>query len=211
MVSCWYCNSEVPEASQYCPSCGHSQSDRSSSPLYGGVDPVTGIWNSQFINALIGPEATRAIRYHRPLSVLVVELDHAEHVHKELGRIQLEGLLREIAERLGHAIRDTDTVAFLDAEGPPHYAIVLPETDEQGATLAADKIRRAIASHDFATTGSWRRITLSCGGATISVLARPHEEAGLMNRREYTGNLLREAYQALESGRSAGTNRTSVG
>jgi len=32
-----------------------------------------------------------------------------------------------------------------------------------------------------------------------------------MNRREYTGNLLREAYHALESGRSAGTNRTSVG
>jgi len=36
-------------------------------------------------------------------------------------------------------------------------------------------------------------------------------EAGLMSRREYTGNLLREAYQALEAGRSAGTNRTSVG
>ena len=36
-------------------------------------------------------------------------------------------------------------------------------------------------------------------------------EAGLMNRREYTGNLLREAYHALEYGRSSGTNRTSVG
>ena len=34
---------------------------------------------------------------------------------------------------------------------------------------------------------------------------------GLMNRREYTGNLVREAYQALETGRSGGTNRTSVG
>jgi hypothetical protein len=32
-----------------------------------------------------------------------------------------------------------------------------------------------------------------------------------MNRREYTGNLLRESYQALEAGRSGGTNRTSVG
>jgi hypothetical protein len=32
-----------------------------------------------------------------------------------------------------------------------------------------------------------------------------------MNRREYTGNLLREAFQALDTGRSAGTNRTSVG
>jgi diguanylate cyclase (GGDEF)-like protein len=211
MVSCWYCNSEVPESSQYCPSCGHSQSDRSSSPLFGVVDPVTGIWNSKFINALVGQEANRAVRYHRPLSVLVVELDHAEHVHKELGQIQLEGLLREITERLGLAVRDTDTVAFLDVEGPPHFAIVLPETDEHGATLAADKIRRAIASHDFSTGGNWQRITMSCGAATIGLMAPSHDEAGLMNRREYTGNLLREAYHALEAGRSAGTNRTSVG
>jgi hypothetical protein len=36
-------------------------------------------------------------------------------------------------------------------------------------------------------------------------------EAGLMIRREYTGNLLREAYHALEGGRSSGTNRTSIG
>ncbi len=211
MGACWYCNAELPDRAQYCPNCGHSQTDKTSSPLYGVVDPVTGIWNSQFINALVGQEANRAVRYHRPLSVLVVELDHAEHVHKELGHIQLEGLLREISERLGQAIRDTDTVAFLDAEGPPHFAIVLPETDEQGATLAADKIRRAIASHDFGSAGNWRRITVSCGAATISVMRSSDDEAGVMNRREYTGNLLREGYHALESGRSSGTNRTSVG
>src|SRR5437660_10448987 len=209
--ACWYCNSELPDGAQYCPTCGHSQSDRTSSPLFGVVDPVTGIWNSKFINALIRQAANRAVRYHRPLSVLVMQLDHAEHVHKELRHIQLEGLLREISERLGRAIRDTDTVAFLDAEGPPHFAIVLPETDEQGATLAADKIRRSIASHDFGTTGAWKRITVSCGAATINADYRPKDEAGVMNRREYTGNLLREAQQALESGRSAGTNRTTVG
>jgi len=170
MSTCWYCNTELPDGSQYCHNCGHSQTDRSSSPLFGVVDPVTGIWNSKFINALVGQEANRAVRYHRPLSVLVVELDHAEHVHKELGQIQLEGLLREISDRLGQSIRDTDTVAFLDADGPPHFAIVLPETNEQGATLAADKIRRGIASHDFSTGGNWQRITVSCGAATIGIL-----------------------------------------
>ena len=211
MASCWYCNSELPEAAEYCPRCGHSQSDRSSSPLFGVVDPVTGIWNAKFIEALVGQEANRAVRYHRPLSVLVVELDHAEHVDKELGHIQLEGLLREMSERLGRAIRDTDTVGFIDADGPPHFAIVLPETDEVGATLAADKIRRSIAAHDFATSGNWKRITVSCGAATISVVRPTYDEAGLMNRREYTGNLLREAFRALEGGRSSGTNRTSVG
>jgi diguanylate cyclase (GGDEF)-like protein len=211
MSTCWYCSSEVPETSQYCPTCGHSQLDRTSSPLFGVVDPVTGIWNSKFVNALIGQEANRAVRYHRPLSVLVIELDHAEHMHKELEQIQVEGLLREMAERLGHAIRDTDTVSFLDVEGPAHFGIVLPETDEQGAALAADKIRRSIASHDFGTTGAWKRITVSCGAATIDAHYRPADEAGVRIRREYTGNLLREAFAALDSGRSGGTNRTTVG
>jgi diguanylate cyclase (GGDEF)-like protein len=210
VTTCWYCSSEVPETSQYCPSCGHSQLDRTSSPLFGVVDATTGIWNSRFINALVGQEANRAVRYHRPLSVLIVELDHAEHIHKELEQLQVEGLLREMAERLGQAVRDTDTVGFLDVDGPPHFAIVLPETDEQGAALAADKIRRSIASHDFGS-GAWRRITVSCGAATIDAHYRPMDEAGVMNRCEYTGNLLREAFDALDDGRSAGTNRTTVG
>ena len=116
-----------------------------------------------------------------------------------------------MAERLGQSVRDTDTVGFLDVDGPPHFAIVLPETDESGAALAADKIRRSIASHDFGTAGAWKRITVSCGAATIDSDYRPRDEAGMVNRREYTGNLLREAYLALDSGRSSGTNRTTVG
>jgi len=211
MANCWNCNSELPPNSEYCPRCGHSQSDHSSSPLFGVVDPVTGIWNTKFVNALIDQEANRAVRYHRPLSVLVVELDYFEHIIKELDRPEIDGLLRELADHLGRAVRDTDTVGYLDSDGPPRFAVVLPETDEAGATLAADKLRRAIASHDFSTSGPWPRITVSCGAATVDVKDSNSEEAGLVTRGDYTGDLLHEAYEALESGRSAGTNRTSTG
>jgi diguanylate cyclase (GGDEF)-like protein len=210
MTSCWYCGADLPAGAQYCNNCGHSQSDHHSSPLFGVVDPVTGVWNQKFAEALMGQEANRAIRYHRPLSVLVVELDHAEHIHNELSQTQVNALLAELADALGKAIRDTDTLGFLEAERSPHFVIILPETDQQGATLAADKIRRGIAAHDFSGDGGWQRITVSCGAATIGIVATT-DEAGLMNRREYTGNLLREAYYALDHGRSSGTNRTSVG
>src|SRR5437763_4660951 len=210
MTTCWYSSSEVPETSQYCPSCGHSQIDRTSSPLFGVVDSTTGIWNSKFVEALIGQEANRAVRYHRPLSVLVVELDHAEHINNEVGQAAVNSLLSELSETLGRAIRDTDTLGFLESDRSPHFVIILPETDQQGATLAADKIRRAIANHDFSSGGDWQRITVSCGAATIGVVQQ-ESEAGLMFRREYTGNLLREAYHALEHGRASGTNRPSVG
>src|SRR5207248_10647575 len=169
--------------------CWHTQYNKPTSPLFGVVDPVTGIWNQKFSAALIGQEANRAVRYHRPLSVLVVELDHAEHIHNELDQNQVNTLMGELAETLGRAIRDTDTLGFLDAESSPHFVIILPETDQQGSTLAADKIRRAIASHDFSNSGGWQRITVSCGAATIGV-TRPDGEEGLLFRREYTGNLL---------------------
>jgi diguanylate cyclase (GGDEF)-like protein len=210
MATCWNCGAELPEGSGFCPRCGYSQFDRASSPLWGVVEPITGIWNEKFVSALIDQEANRAVRYRRPLSVLVVELDHAQHIVDELEETQVQNLLREMAELLGQAVRDTDTVGFLDPNGPPRFVVLLPETDEPGATLAADKIRRAIASHDFSTSSSWPRITVSCGAATIEMKAASDEEAGLLNRNEYTGNLLREGLEALDSGRSAGTNRTSV-
>src|SRR5437763_16270724 len=126
MTTCWQCSTGGPETSQYCPTCGHSQTDRTSSPLFGVGDPTTGIWNSKFVNALVGQEANRAVRYHRPLSVLTVERDHAEHIHKELEQIQIEGRLRELAERLGQAVREADTGGFTHAGRPPHSAVVLP-------------------------------------------------------------------------------------
>jgi len=210
MAKCWNCKEELAEDSEYCPHCGYSQSDRTSSPLWGVVEPTTGVWNTKFVSALIDQEANRAVRYRRPLSVLVVELDHAEHIHNELDDDQVKGLLREMSDRLGDAVRDTDTVGFLDGEETPRFVIVLPETDDQGATLAADKIRHAIATKDFSTTGNWSRITVSCGAATIDVKVSGSEEAGVMSRGEYAGNLLADALNALESGRSSGTNRTSV-
>src|SRR5207245_4997890 len=105
MTTCWYCSSEVPETSQYCPSCGHSQIDRSSSPLFGVVDTTTGIWNSKFVNALVGQEQTPPVPSARPLSCLVRGLAHADHVTREIDKIRLAGRLRERAEGLARAVR----------------------------------------------------------------------------------------------------------
>ena len=99
----------------------------------------------------------------------------------------------------------TWTARLVEAVGTP------PDIAADVAEILVASDRRGIASHDFSTGGNWQRITVSCGAATIGLLPPGEEEAGLMNRREYTGNLLREAYHALEAGRSAGTNRTSVG
>jgi diguanylate cyclase (GGDEF)-like protein len=195
MKVCWYCECELAEGAGYCQQCGHSQSNRNTTPLF-VVDATTGLFNSVFIQAMIDQEANRALRYRRPLSVLAVEVDHAEYIHKDLSNAQLKVLIKQLAEVLVETVRDTDTVGFLDTEGPPTFAVVLPETDQQGSLLAADKMRRSIASHDFDGAGNWQRLTLSCGASTFN--------PDRIGRQD----LLAQAGQALEAGRAAGPNRT---
>ena len=197
MAVCWSCESSLPEGSQFCSNCGHSQTDRNTSPIF-VVDSTTELFNAVFVKAIIGQEVNRALRYKRPLSVLVVEVDHAEHIHRDLGISQLNGLLKELGQTLVSGVRDTDTVAFLDSEGPPHFAVVLPETDAMGAIQAADKLRRTVASHDFQTGAAWQRLSVSAGVASVI-----HER---MNQQE----LLHESYATLQSGRNSGSgpNRT---
>lgn len=196
---CWSCESHVPEGAAFCSSCGHSLSNRNTRPIF-VVDATTELFNAVFVRAIVGQEANRALRYRRPLSVLVAEADHAEHIHRDLGAGQVTGLLRELAQVLVGAVRDTDTVGCLDSEGPPHYAIVLPETDAAGAVLAADKIRRSVASHDFTAAGNWSRLTVSIGAASVNL-----ERMGQQD-------LLLDAHNALVAGRASGQgpNRTHV-
>ncbi len=194
-ATCWNCEGQVPEGARFCPHCANSQVDGTASPLF-VVDTVTGLFNHDFLQALSDQEANRAGRYHRPLSVLVAEVDHAEFISDELKSHQLAGLVRQLGQVLVGAVRDTDTVCAMTGNNPPRFGVVLPETEYEGALNAADKIRRAVASHDFETEGQWSRLTMSCGTATMH-----HERMG----RE---DLLATAIQALEAGRQAGPNRT---
>ena len=197
MSVCWNCEFQVQENWKFCPQCGANLGDRTAGALY-VVDATTGLFNAGFMQALLGQEANRAVRYKRPLAALVVEVDHAEHIHREMSLAQLKELLKELAEALVQAVRDVDTVGFLEAEGPPHFAIVLPETDEAGAVLAADKIRRSVASHDFGAAGAWQRLTVSVGIAVVH-----HERIGAQD-------LLQQGFEALQSGRASGPNRTTA-
>ncbi len=196
MSVCWNCEFQVQDGWKFCPNCGTNLGDRTTGALY-VVDATTGLFNAVFMQAVIGQEANRAVRYKRALSVLVVEADHAESIHREMSAAQLNQLLKELADTLVRSVRDVDTVGFLEAEGPPHFVMVLPETDEAGALLAADKIRRSVASHDFQSGGNWQRLTVSVGIATVH-----HERIGPQD-------LIDQGFQALQNGRGSGPNRTT--
>ena len=190
-MPCWSCGAAVPEAAAYCPACGHSLTQRDSLPIF-VVDATTELFNAVFIKAVVEQETTRALRHSRPLSLLLVELDHGAAISADLGPAQLGRLLKELAQSVVASVRDTDTVAFLGAGPPPRFAVVLPETDEAGSVVAADKVRREVASCDYPSGGPWQRLTVSVGATTLS-----HERMGHQD-------LIQQAREVLESGQSEG-------
>lgn len=193
---CWSCEERLPENAAYCPGCGQRQSDRSNSALW-VVDASTGLFNSVFLRAIAEHEVTRGVRHRRPLAAAVVEIDQAEMVASDLGP-RLEVVLAALAKVLNAVVRDTDTVGILRRYAPPRFAIILPETDLEGAIQTCDKVRLAAAAHEFQDAGQWRRLTVSCAVAALNW------------ERLEQADLVDQAREALAEGRQAGPNRTHV-
>jgi diguanylate cyclase (GGDEF)-like protein/PAS domain S-box-containing protein len=105
-------------------------------------DELTGLPN----RTLFGDRMDRAIasgyRADEPRGVLVVDLDHFREVNEAVGRENGDALLREVAERLSGAVRESDTVARL---GGDEFGILPPhETDVEMAEAIAWKVRKAL-------------------------------------------------------------------
>lgn len=183
----------TPEAN-YCSNCATGREDPTTRALF-VVDGTTGLFNGAFTAALVDHETSRAVRYKRPLTILVALIDHSEFIANDLGPTNGPSLLRELGEVLADAVRDIDTVGYLG----DLYCVVLPETDQAGAMVAADKIMHSVAAHQFTSgAGQWERLTISLGMATVN--------SDRMGRQD----LIDLASTALFAGRSDGSNRVHV-
>ena len=123
----------------------------------GSTDAITGLANDRSFHERLRAEVTRARRYRRSLSVVLLDLDHFEQVNETHGHDAGDRVLEEFGRRLASEARQGETVARLGGE---EFAWLLPETDKHGAYQAAERIRRAIESEPFAAAGT---LTVSAG------------------------------------------------
>jgi diguanylate cyclase (GGDEF)-like protein len=193
-VTCAACGAQMAADANYCPNCATGREDPNTRALF-VVDGTTGLFNSAFTTAMVDHETSRAVRYKRPLTILIGLVDHSEFIANDLGPANTAGLLRELADVLAAAVRDIDTVGYLG----DRYCILLPETDQNGAMVAADKIMHAVAAHQFTSgAGQWERLTMSFGAASVNF--------DRMGRQD----LVEVATRALLDGRADGSNRVHI-
>jgi len=129
-----------------------------------GGDVLTGLPRDRAFRAAVQGELRRARRYGHAVAVALFDLDAFAALNERVTPLVADRLLREAAMLLGNKIRDIDLAA---RPGEDELAILLPETDRNGAFLVAERFRREVESH-FArrdAAGAPAALTVSGGVA----------------------------------------------
>jgi diguanylate cyclase (GGDEF)-like protein len=129
------------------------------------TDGLTGLLNHRACHERLGEEIARATVAERPLSVVVVDLDHFKTVNDAYGHAEGDKVLVAAAARLRSAVREDDVVARLGGE---EFALILPGVGGERAGEAAERARAAIAEVEVGSTP----LSCSAGVATFPDDAR---------------------------------------
>jgi len=113
------------------------------------TDPLTGLNNRRFLDAIIKKEMARADRYKETFSMVSLDLDRFKKVNDTWGHPIGDEVLKLTASIVRNSIRESDVFIRLGGE---EFAILLPQTGIDAAYMIADKARKAIeeASHPIA-------------------------------------------------------------
>lgn len=107
------------------------------------TDELTGLANRRHILELAQNELQRARRYRRSLSVLMLDIDNFKRINDTYGHAVGDRALRAFADSCRIIIRNADLIGRLGGE---EFIVLMPETPQQAAVEAADRLRIAVAA-----------------------------------------------------------------
>lgn len=124
-------------------------------------DGLTDAYNKRYFNEYMHQEINVAHRYHRKLSLAVLDLDFFKKINDQYGHEVGDQVLIAFSERMQKTIRKSDVFCRVGGE---EFAVVLPETDQDQALVVADHMRVSVANHLFPEVG---HIKVSIGMTTL--------------------------------------------
>lgn len=160
-------------------------------------DGLTGLHVRRYFQFRLAEETSRIKRYGGSVSLLFIDIDFFKSINDTYGHLQGDQILVDIARILKETCRlGVDVICRYGGE---EFVAILPETDEVGALLVAERIRRNVAGHTFPGPDGPIRVTLSVGVAAM-------DQDTLLEALE----LLRRADMALFQAKNQGRNRVEA-
>ena len=157
-------------------------------------DPLTGLGNRRYFDRQVEPLFDAMERFGTPFSVLIFDIDHFKRVNDILGHDMGDQILKETATRLLTNMRAVDVVSRYGGE---EFMIAMPETTEEEAFQAADRVRAFIAGTPIFVDGQALSVSLSAGVAQA-------------RKGEQLREVFRRADAALYRSKREGRNRVTL-
>ena len=156
------------------------------------IDPLTELFNRRAFDERLTAEISHAARHKKPLSLVLVDIDHFKAYNDTFGHPAGDEILQQLAQILATHSRGTD---FAARYGGEEFILILPDTGVEGALFYSERFRRVIEEAEWPR----RNITASFGVTTFEPDSSPRIELQLVT----------EADQALYYSKNTGRNRVT--
>lgn len=127
-------------------------------------DALTGTYNRAAALRRLKEELDRARRDRKPLSLLMMDIDHFKKINDTYGHLVGDAVIKETVRRMQSVVRSYDVVGRFGGE---EFLVVLPNADEKIAVQVAERIRAAVSAHPVTDDAVSVTVTLSAGVATV--------------------------------------------
>ncbi len=155
------------------------------------TDQLTGLPNRRAVDDELPRMAAQAGRTKASLAAIVLDIDHFKRINDSYGHHIGDTVLAAIGETISATLRASD---FAGRYGGEEFVLLLPDTSLEGATIAAEKVRRAIMLLELPDIDETVTITASFGVAVLP------------DHASHGDSLLREADRALYAAKDDGRN-----
>ncbi len=159
------------------------------------TDPLTGLYNRRGFFELARHELERSRRFNRPLSMMMIDVDHFKNVNDMYGHAVGDEVLRQLADRFRTVMRESD---LLCRYGGEEFCFLLPESDCQGLCSAGERVLAGVGIEPYVCEDVQVHITVSIGVTILSDTSTDLED------------LIRQADEALYRAKQAGRNRIEI-
>lgn len=179
------------------------------------TDPLTGLYNRRFFFQRFTEELNRIQRQKVSITMMMVDIDHFKNVNDQFGHDTGDYVLKSLGKILRQTVRTYDLVGnqvseigneekFVIRYGGEEFGAILLDTDNQGALIAAERLRKKVEAHVFHHRNNDIRLTVSIGLYTKEFLKNQSDQ------QDFLSDIYRKADEATYQAKDTGRNKIVV-